>query len=124
MKIEIDISDESVSNFSSKAKEELNSQSKKAIERIIDEALRYEEGRRSDNTSPEITQADVKLASTYPNHPRQQRSLINRFLNGICPIIATVAGIIFDKNDSSSIMWAAGILLIAMFITAYLIFEE
>ncbi len=124
MKIEIDISDESVCNFSPKAKEELNSQSKKAIEKIIDETLRYEEGRRTDNASPEITQADVKLAATYPKQPIHKRRTFNRFLNGICPTLATIAGIIFDKNDSTFIMWAAGILLIVVFITAYLIFEE
>ena len=67
MRIEFDISDEKVQNFSLDARSELTRQSTRIVEEIVDEAGRIEASRRLPDANSEITQSNVKEAATQPD---------------------------------------------------------
>lgn len=66
MKIEFDISDDKIVNFSSGAKNELIHQSQRIAGDIVDEASRIEASRRIYDTNSEVTQSNVKEAANQP----------------------------------------------------------
>lgn len=125
MRISIEIEDNKVCNFTEGALQELNSQSKKVIENLIDEACRVETVRREPDTRQEITQADVIDGARFSQKShRHKRKLWKIVLRGLCPAVAAVSGFVFEKNDTTSVIWAMVILLIATSITIYLMMED
>lgn len=66
MKIEFDISDDKIVNFSLGARNELVHQSQRIVSDIVDEASRIEASRRIYDTSSEVTQSNVKEAANQP----------------------------------------------------------
>ena len=97
----------------------------KVIENLIDEACRVETVRRETDTRQEITQADVIDCARFSkkNH-RHKRKIWKIVLRGLCPAVAAVSGFIFEKNNTTSVIWGMVILLIATSITIYLMMED
>lgn len=125
MNISVEIDDNKVCNFTTGAFAELNSQSKNMIENLIDEACRVEAGRRESDIRQEITQADVIDGAKFSkkNH-HHKKSWLRILLKGLCPAIAIIPGFIYDKNDTTSIVWICLIIAFVSGATVYLIKYE
>lgn len=95
------------------------------IENLIDEACRVETVRREPDTRQEITQADVIDGARFSQKShRHKREIWKIVLRGLCPAVAAVSGFVFEKNNTTSVIWAMVILLIATSITIYLMMED
>ena len=125
MRISIEIEDKKVCNFTESAIKELNSQSKKVIEDLIDEACRVEAVRRESDTKQEITQADVidGVRFSKKSH-RQKKEKWKILIRGASPTVSAFAGFIFDKNNMTSVIGGMFLLLLAACGTIYLMMED
>lgn len=93
MRISIEIEDNKVCNFTKGALQEFNSQSKKVIENLIDEACRVETVRREPDTRQEITQADVIDGARFsPKKPSAQKGNME---NSFKRIVSSCSGCIW-----------------------------
>ena len=124
MNISIEIADDKVRFFSEDAKQELNLESKKMIENLIDEACRFEGARRDSTTKQEVTQADVKDAAKYSKRKIQHKKKWVIICKGLCPLLMAIPGFVFNINNVYFVIIAFIILFIALIINVFLISED
>ena len=128
MKLEIDIPDEKVQNFSQDAKTELKKQSNKIAIEISDEASRIEEGRRLPETNSEITQSNVREAATHPRMVvARKKSLASKIIQALAFISTLIAGNLLDTakfTETNHVIWFIVVLFVAIGTTVYLTFNQ
>ena len=128
MKLEIDIPDEKVQNFSQEAKTELKKQSSRIAIEITDEASRIEEGRRLPETNSEITQSNVREAATQPRMiVARRKSLTSKIIQAVAFISTLIAGNLLDTSkftETNHVFLFIVVLFIAIWTTVYLTFNQ
>ena len=128
MKLEIDIPDEKVQNFSQDAKTELKKQSNRIAIEISDEASRIEEGRRLPETNSEITQSNVREAATQPRMVvARKKSLVSKIIQALAFISTLIAGNLLDTTkftETNHVIWFIIVLFVAIGTTVYLTFNQ
>lgn len=128
MKLEIDIPDEKVQNFSQDAKTELKKQSNRIAIEISDEASRIEEGRRLPETNSEITQSNVREAATQPRMVvARKKSLLSKIIQALAFISTLIAGNLLDTTkftETNHVIWFIIVLFVAIGTTVYLTFNQ
>jgi 2-keto-4-pentenoate hydratase len=128
MKLEIDIPDEKVQNFSQDAKTELKKQSNRIAIEISDEASRIEEGRRLPETNSEITQSNVREAATQPRMVVvRKKSLVSKIIQALAFISTLIAGNLLDTakfTETNHVIWFIIVLFVAIGTTVYLTFNQ
>jgi len=128
MRIEIDISDEKVQNFSQEAKFELKRQSNRIAEEIVDEAGRIEASRRLPDTNSEVTQSNVKEAATQPRMVvAKKKSFTSKIIQLIAFISSLVAGSLLDTEkftQTDHVIWFIVMSFLAIGTTVYLTFNQ
>jgi 2-keto-4-pentenoate hydratase len=128
MKLEIDIPDEKVQNFSQDAKTELIKQSNRIAVEIADEASRIEEGRRLPETNSEITQSNVREAATQPRMiVARKKSLTSRIIQAVAFLSTLIAGNLLDTSkftETNHVIWFIIVLFVAIGTTVYLTFNQ
>jgi 2-keto-4-pentenoate hydratase len=128
MKLEIDIPDEKVQNFSQDAKTELKEQSNRIAIEISDEASRIEEGRRLPETNSEITQSNVREAATQPRMiVARKKSLVSKIIQVLAFISTLIAGNLLDTSkftETNHVIWFIIVLFVAIGTTVYLTFNQ
>lgn len=121
MKIDIEIKDKKVCNFTEGALRELNSQSKKVIENLIDEAIRVEAALREPDTRQEITQSDVKEAARVSHKNYRYKSKKWKFILGsVYSLAIFLSGVIFEMNNSLRVLVSMVIFIISLCIKFFL----
>jgi hypothetical protein len=128
MRVEFDIPDEKVQNFSQDAKAELKRQSTRVAGEIVDEAGRIEASRRLPETNSEVTQSNVKEAATQP------RMIVARRKGWKSKIIqvaafgsSLVAGSLLDTGkftETNHVVWFIIMSFIAVGTFVYLTFNQ
>lgn len=128
MKIEFDISDDKIVNFSLGAKNELIYQSQRITGDIVDEASRIEASRRIYDTNSEVTQSNIKEAA---NQPRMMVVKKKTWLTKVIQIASFVSSLIMgslldtDKfKDISHVIWFIIMTFFAIGTTIYLTFNQ
>lgn len=128
MKLEIDIPDEKVQNFSQEAKTELKKQSNRIAVEITDEASRIEEGRRLPETNSEITQSNVREAATQPRMiVARKKSLTSKIIQAVAFISTLIAGNLLDTSkftETNHVFCFIVVLFVAIGTTVYLTFNQ
>lgn len=128
MKIEFDILDDKVQNFSSDAKTELSDQAKRLTEDVVDEASRIENQRRMPDTKSEVTQSHVNEAASHPRRFfRPRKSLLSKIIQLVAFISTMVAGSMLDPDkfkETSHVIWFIVALFLAIGSTVYLTFNN
>lgn len=128
MKLEIDIPDEKVQNFSKEAKAELIEQSNRIAKEIANEACLIEEGRRQPSTHSEITQSDVRVAAKQPRMiVSRRRVIIHKIVQAVSFISTLIAGNLLDTSkftETNHVIWFIVILFVAIGTTIYLTFNQ
>ena len=128
MKLEIDIPDEKVQNFSQEAKTELKKQSNRIAVEITDEASRIEEGRRLPETNSEITQSNVREAATQPRMiVQRKKSLTSKIIQAVAFISTLIAGNLLDPSkftETNHVFLFVLVLFVAIGTTVYLTFNQ
>jgi hypothetical protein len=128
MRIEIDIADEKVQNFSQDAKTEVKKQSTRIIEEIVDEAGRVEASRRLPDTNSEVTQSIVKEAATQPRMIVARKKSWKFKIIQIAAFGSTlVAGSLLDTEkfkETSHVVWFIVMSFVAIGTTVYLTFNQ
>lgn len=128
MKIEFDISDDKIVNFSLGAKNELVHQSQRIASDIVDEASRIEASRRIYDTNSEVTQSNVIEAA---NQPRMMVVKKKTWWTKIVQIASFISSLIMgslldtDKfKDVSHVIWFIIMTFIAIGTTIYVTFNQ
>ena len=128
MKIEFDISDDKIVNFSTGAKNELIHQSQRIAGDIVDEASRIEASRRIYDTNSEVTQSNVKEAA---NQPRmmvvKKKTWWTKALQIASFVSSLIMGSLLDTDkfkDISHVIWFIIMTFIAIGTTIYLTFNQ
>lgn len=128
MKIEFDLPDEKVQNFSQDAKTELKNQSTRIAGEIVDEASRIEASRRLPETNSEVTQSNVKEAATQPRMiVARKKSLKSKTIQIIAFGSSMVAGSLLDTEkfkETNHVIWFIVTLFIAVGTFVYLTFNQ
>lgn len=128
MKIEFNISDDKIINFSRGAKAELTRQSNRIAEEIVDEASRIEASRRISDTTSEVTQSNVKEAATQPRMIfTKKKSWTSKIIQIIAFASSLIAGGLLDIDkfkERSYVICFIIVLFIAIATTVYLIFNQ
>lgn len=128
MRIEFNISDDKIVNFSQGAKTELTQQSNRIAEEIVDEASRIEASRRISDTNSEVTQSNVKEAATQPRMIfTKKKSWTSKIIQGVAFISSLAAGGLLDIDkfkEGSHVVCFIVVLFIAIAATVYLIFNQ
>lgn len=128
MRIEFDVSEGKVQNFTSDARSELSKHSLKLTEEFINEVLRIEASRRLPEAKSEVTQSDVRVAA------HQSRMIASRrrgrgfkLLQVISSISSLIAGGLFDVEKFKSIIYIIVFICILVLVVGtnvYLIFNQ
>ncbi len=128
MKIEFDISDDKIVNFSLGAKNELVHQSQRIASDIVDEASRIEASRRIYDTNSEVTQSNVIEAA---NQPRMMVVKKKTWWTKVVQIASFISSLIMgslldtDKfKDVSHVIWFIIMTFIAIGTTIYVTFNQ
>lgn len=128
MKIEFDISDDKIVNFSLGARNELVHQSQRIVSDIVDEASRIEASRRIYDTSSEVTQSNVKEAA---NQPRmmvvKKKTLWTKVVQIASFISSIIMGSLLDTDkfkDTNHVTWFIIMTFIAIGTTIYVTFNQ
>lgn len=128
MKIEFDITDEKVQNFSLDAKSELTKQSTRIAEEIVDEAGRIEASRRLPETNSEVTQSNVKEAATQPRMiVARKKSWKSKIIQIIAFGSSLVAGSLLDTEkfkETNHVIWFIIMSFLAVGTFVYLTFNQ
>lgn len=128
MKVEFDIPDEKVQNFSSDAKSELATQSCRVASEIVDEASRIEASRRIPDSNSEVTQSNVKEAATHPRMViTQKKSWTSKIVQIVAFISTLIAGSLLDTTkftDTNHVVWFIVTSFVAIGTTVYLTFNQ
>lgn len=128
MRIEFNISDDKIINFSQGAKAELTQQSHRIAEEIVDEASRIEASRRISDTNSEVTQSNVKEAATQPKMSiAKKRTWIPKVLQIIAFGSSLVAGSLLDTEkfkETTHVIWFIIMTFIAVGTMVYLTFNQ
>lgn len=128
MRIEFNISDDKIVNFSRGAKTELTQQSHRIAEEIVDEASRIEASRRISDTNSEVTQSNVKEAATQPRMAiAKKRTWIPKVLQIVAFGSSLVAGSLLDTEkfkETSHVIWFIIMTFIAVGTMVYLTFNQ
>lgn len=128
MRIEFEIPDEKVQNFSQEAKTELNKQSNRLAVEIVDEAGRIEASRRLPETNSEVTQSNVKEAATQPRMFVAKKSSRKSKIIQIVAFASTlVAGSLLDTEkfkETNHVVWFIVTSFAAIGTTVYLTFNQ
>lgn len=128
MRVEFNISDDKIVNFSQGAKTELTQQSNRVAEEIVDEASRIEASRRISDTHSEVTQSNVKEAATQPRMIfAKKRSWKVKVVQVVAFISSLIMGGLLDIDkfkDGSHVVWFVIMTFIAISTTVYLIFNQ
>ena len=128
MKIEFELPDERVQNFSQEAKTELKRQSTRIAEEIVDEAGRIEASRRLPETNSEVTQSNVKEAATQPRMiVAKRKNLKSKIVQVIAFGSSLVAGSLLDTEkfkDTNHVIWFIIMSFIAVGTFVYLTFNQ
>jgi hypothetical protein len=128
MKIQFDIADEKVQNFSQDAKSELTTQSERIVAEIVDEAGRIEASRRLPETNSEITQSNVREAATQPRMiVARKKDWKSKIIQVIAFVSSLVAGSLLDTEkfkETSHVIWFIIMSFIAVGTFVYLTFNQ
>lgn len=128
MKIEFDITDEKVQNFSRDAKSELTKHSTRIAEEIVDEAGRIEASRRLPETNSEVTQSNVKEAATQPRMiVARKKSWKSKIIQIIAFGSSLVAGSLLDTEkfkETNHVIWFIIMSFLAVGTFVYLTFNQ
>lgn len=124
MRIKIDVDDIKLAHFTTEAKHELFERSKEMTMLLIDEACRVEAARRESDAKQEITQADVIDATRSKRNRHRKQKWWQCVMQGICPVLAAVPGIVFDKEKIGTIIFTIIIAVVVTACTIYLIMED
>ena len=128
MRVEFDIPDEKVQNFSQEAKTELNRQSTRIAGEIVDEAGRIEASRRLPETNSEVTQSNVKEAATQPRMiVARKKGLKSKIIQIIAFSSSLVAGSLLDTDkftETNHVIWFIIMSFIAVGTFVYLTFNQ
>ena len=128
MRIEFDIPDEKVQNFSQDAKTELRGQSTRIAIAIIDEAGRIEASRRLPETNSEVTQSNVREAATQPKMiVAKKKSWKSKIIQIVAFASSLVAGSLLDTEkfkDTNHVVWFIIMSFIAVGTFVYLTFNQ
>jgi len=128
MKIEFEILDEKVLNFSQDAKAELTKQSYRIAEEIVDEAGRIEATRRLPETSTEVTQSNVREAATQPRMiVARKKSWKTKIVQVVAFGSSLVAGSLLDVEkfkETNHVVWFIIMSFIAVGTFVYLTFNQ
>ena len=129
MKIEIEILDEKVQNFSQEAKTELQRQSNRVAEEIVDEAGRIEASRRLPETKSEVTQSNVKEAATQPRMiVAKKKSWWTKIIQLVAFISTLFLGSLLDtekfNTGGNHVFWFIVTSFVAIGTTIYLTFNQ
>ncbi|MDB5202795.1 MAG: hypothetical protein JWQ27_2204 [Ferruginibacter sp.] len=128
MRIEFDIPEEKVQNFSQDARNELNKQASKIADEIVDEAGRIEASRRLPETNSEVTQSNVKEAATQPRMiVARRKSWKSRIIQIIAFGSSLVAGSLLDTDkfkETNHVVWFIVMSFLAVGTFVYLTFNQ
>lgn len=128
MKIEFEIHDEKVQNFSTDAKTELKKQSTRIVEEIVDEAGRIEATRRLPETNSEVTQSNVKEAAMQPRMiVARKKSWKSKLIQVIAFGSSLVAGSLLDTEkfkETNHVIWFVVMSFLAIGTFVYLTFNQ
>ena len=128
MRIEFDIPDEKVQNFSLDAKAELTRQANRIANEIVDEASRVEASRRLPETNSEVTQSNVKEVATQPRMILTKKKTIKSKIIQVVAFGSTlVAGSLLDTSkftETNHVVWFIVMSFLAIGTTVYLTFNQ
>jgi hypothetical protein len=128
MKVEFEIPNEKVQNFSSDAKAELTRQSNRIAVEIVDEASRIEAGRRVPETNSEVTQSNVKEAATQPRMVlTRKKSWLSKIIQIVAFFSTLIAGSLLDTTkftETNHVIWFIVMSFLAIGTTVYLTFNQ
>ncbi|MGX5689448.1 hypothetical protein [Arcticibacter tournemirensis] len=128
MRIELDIPDEKVQNFSQEAKTELKRQSNRLAEEIVDEAGRIEASRRLPHTNSEVTQSNVKEAATQPRMTvAKKKNWTTKIIQVVSFVSSLIAGSLLDTDkfkETNHVTWFIITSFVAIGTTVYLTFNQ
>lgn len=128
MRIEFDITDEKIQNFSQEAKAELIRQSTRVAEEIVDESGRIEASRRLPETNSEVTQSNVKEAATQPRMiVARKKSWKSKIIQIIAFGSSLVAGSLLDTEkfkETNHVIWFIIMSFVAVGTFVYLTFNQ
>lgn len=128
MKIEFEIPDEKVQNFSSDAQTELTTQAERLTIEIVDEASRIENSRRISDTNSEVTQSNVKESATHPRRFFQpKKTLLSKVIQLVAFISTMISGSMLDPTkftNTSHLIWFIVTLFVSIGTTVYLTFNN
>lgn len=128
MRIEFDIPDEKVQNFSLDAKAELTRQANRIANEIVDEASRVESSRRLPETNSEVTQSNVKEVATQPRMVLSKKKTVKSKIIQLVAFGSTlVAGSLLDTSkftETNHVVWFIVMSFLAIGTTVYLTFNQ
>ncbi|MBK9580383.1 MAG: hypothetical protein IPO48_00135 [Saprospiraceae bacterium] len=128
MRIEFDIPDEKVQNFSLDAKAELTRQANRIANEIVDEASRVEASRRLPDTNSEVTQSNVKEVATQPKMVlSKKRTVKSKIIQLVAFASTLVAGSLLDTSkftETNHVVWFIVMSFLAIGTTVYLTFNQ
>jgi hypothetical protein len=128
MRIEFDIPDEKVQNFSLDAKAELTRQANRIANEIVDEASRVEASRRLPDTNSEVTQSNVKEVATQPKMVLSKKKTVKSKIIQLVAFASTlVAGSLLDTSkftETNHVVWFILMSFLAIGTTVYLTFNQ
>jgi DhnA family fructose-bisphosphate aldolase class Ia len=128
MRIEFDIPDEKVQNFSLDAKAELTRQANRIANEIVDEASRVEASRRLPETNSEVTQSNVKEVATQPRMVLTKKNTVKSKIIQLVAFGSTlVAGSLLDTSkftETNHVIWFIVMSFLAIGTTVYLTFNQ
>jgi DhnA family fructose-bisphosphate aldolase class Ia len=128
MRIEFDIPDEKVQNFSLDAKAELTRQANRIANEIVDEASRVEASRRLPETNSEVTQSNVKEVATQPRMVLAKKNTVKSKIIQVVAFGSTlVAGSLLDTSkftETNHVIWFIVMSFLAIGTTVYLTFNQ
>lgn len=105
MAFNIEIKDNTISQFSDHAKDELNELLSRYAEKIISESARIEAEQRDQNQTPDIGRGAVREASSILNRYKQKPKtkwwvFVSRFVS---PISGVFSGALFKPDDFTNL---------------------
>jgi hypothetical protein len=128
MKVEFDIFDETIQNFSVQARTEITRQSKRIAEEIIKEASLIEAGQKVSDAQTEVTHSNVIRAATSPRMVfRRKKRWWLKIIQILSSLSSIVVGSLFDTSkfvETSHVIWFIIMSFIAIGTTVYLTFNQ
>lgn len=129
MDIKFEIQEEKVQNLSANARSELENQSKKYSEDILDEASRIEASRRNPGADSEITASIIKEADIFQRRfsLKRDKPWWIKVIQVVGFIATLITGSLLDTEkfkETNHVIWFIIMLFIAVSATVFLTFNN